>query len=229
MDLYGNQSNNIPQKTLIITLELVLLFIAYNILLGDLGATIYRWFHIPFSGGNPTRNVINLTFSIVVFLRICVTILYLLKRSMPWEEAVSIPFAFSLYYVGYALLTCNANASINWLDYTAIFLFVVGSLINTVSELLRDAWKKQPGNKGKIYTGGLFKYSMHINYFGDMLWVIGYALLSHNPWSALIPLFLFCFFAFYNVPKLDAYLAGKYKEQFTRYASHTKKFIPFIY
>jgi len=229
MELYSSQSKNIPQKAVIISLELVLLLIAYNILFGNLGGVIYGWLGLSVPKGNLTRNWINFTFSVIVFLRMCITILYLLKRSMPWEEAISIPFAFSLYYVGYALLTSNANTPINWLDYTAIILFLIGSFTNTGSELLRDQWKKQAQHKGMIYTGGLFKYSMHINYFGDLLWVIGYALLSHNAWSVLIPAFLFCFFAFYNIPKLDTYLAGKYKEQFSRYASHTKKFIPFIY
>jgi protein-S-isoprenylcysteine O-methyltransferase Ste14 len=36
------------------------------------------------------------------------------------------------------------------------------------------------------------------------------------------------FFCFYNIPKLDAYLKEKYKDEFIGYAGRTKKFIPFL-
>jgi protein-S-isoprenylcysteine O-methyltransferase Ste14 len=70
---------------------------------------------------------------------------------------------------------------------------------------------------------------MHINYFGDLLWVTGYAIISRNAWALIIPTLLFCLFVFYNIPMLDAHLENKYKDQFMEYARTTKKFIPFIY
>ncbi|MEO8413133.1 MAG: DUF1295 domain-containing protein [Ginsengibacter sp.] len=101
--------------------------------------------------------------------------------------------------------------------------------MNTFSELLRSAWKKNPSNKGKLYTGGLFKYPMHINYFGDLLWVSGYALVTGNGYSIFIVIFLFCFFAFYNIPMLDKHLASKYGVAFEGYKRRTKKLVPFVY
>lgn len=76
---------------------------------------------------------------------------------------------------------------------------------------------------------GFFKYSMHINYFGDILWVIAYAVITRNWYSVSIPIFLFSFFVFYNIPKLDKYLQEKYGNSFEVYAIRTRKFIPFIY
>jgi hypothetical protein len=38
---------------------------------------------------------------------------------------------------------------------------------NGLSELQRYRWKRQPQNAGRLYTGGLFAYARHINYFGD--------------------------------------------------------------
>ncbi len=84
-------------------------------------------------------------------------------------------------------------------------------------------------NKGHLYTKGFFRYSMHINYFGDLLWVTGYAFVTHNWYAVIIPVFIFCFFAFYNIPKLDEYLHSKYGEEFSAYEKRTKKFIPYIY
>lgn len=148
---------------------------------------------------------------------------------MPWEETFSILFAFALYYVGFALFGYRSTQNIDFVDILAIGIFLLGSFLNTGSEIARDKWKKDLNNSGQLYTIGLFKYSMHINYFGDLLWVSAYALLTRNWYSITIPVFLFCFFTFYNIPKLDAYLSSKYGKQFEEYRNITKKFIPFIY
>jgi protein-S-isoprenylcysteine O-methyltransferase Ste14 len=90
-------------------------------------------------------------------------------------------------------------------------------------------WKNRLENKGRLYTGGLFSFSMHISYFGDILWVTGYALVSGSWWSVAIVIFLLSFFVLFNIPKLDTYLAEKYGEDFAAYARKTKKLIPFVY
>ena len=102
-------------------------------------------------------------------------------------------------------------------------------MVNTISELLRKPFKDNPANKGKLYTGGLFKYAIHINYLGDCLWVLGLALISNNIYSLLIPLGLFLVFVFGYIPKSDDYLQNKYEDQFTAYKMKTKKLIPFIW
>ena len=67
-----------------------------------------------------------------------------------------------------------------------------------------------------------------MNYFGDLIWVSAWALFTGNPWSAIIPVFLFCFFAFYNAPILDKHLAEKYGAPFEAYRKRTKGLIPFV-
>ena len=134
-----------------------------------------------------------------------------------------------MYYIGYSMLGGIKDTPINGLDYLGVFLFLSGSTINTVSELLRNAWKKDERNKGKIYTEGLFKYAIHINYFGDVVWVIGFAVITSNLWSAIIPLILISMFVFYNIPMHDKYLRGKYKDAFIQYEKNTKKLVPFLY
>ena len=84
---------------------------------------------------------------------------FLLKRKMPLEETISVPFAFSLYYIGFALLTINDSTPIHGVDFLGITLFIVGSFINTFSELQRHIWKQDPAHKGMLYTKGLFGYS----------------------------------------------------------------------
>lgn len=227
MDLYNQKNKSYPQKIVLTILEIIIIAVSYWILFGD---GYNRIFHQadPVEG-NDARHIILFCFNVIVFLRILVTTFYLIKRRIPWEEAFSIPFAFAIYYIGFALLGFKSGMRIGPTDIIGILVFIFGSFLNTGSELARDSWKKKPENKGQLYTSGLFKYSMHINYFGDLLWVSGYALVTGNWYSIIIPALLFCFFAFYNIPKLDAYLESKYGNQFDDYQKKTKKFIPFIY
>lgn len=155
--------------------------------------------------------------------------IFLLKRKIPWEESVSIPLAFALYFIGFPLLVLPISRPIDGLDYFALTIFIIGCVLNSAGEILRNNWKNKPENKGNIYTEGLFKYSRHINYFGDLLWVTAYALITKNIWSVTIPVFLFSFFSFYNAPKLDKYLKEKYGKEYDDYSKKTKMLIPFIF
>jgi steroid 5-alpha reductase family enzyme len=90
-------------------------------------------------------------------------------------------------------------------------------------------FKEKEDNKGKLYTEGLFKYAQHINYFGDFVWILGFALMTRNIWALIMPLFCFLGFLFINIPMLDKYLEEKYQNEFIAWQQKTKKFIPFIY
>jgi protein-S-isoprenylcysteine O-methyltransferase Ste14 len=227
MDLYNQKDKSYPQKIFLTTLELIIIMISYWILFANGYDKLFRPVN-PVTG-NHLRHIILFVFNIVVFMRILVTTFCFIKRKMPWEEAVSITFAFALYYLGFALFGYKSDLEVGVVEIIAIMLFLLGSFLNTGSELARDTWKRKPENKGHLYTVGLFRYSMHINYFGDLLWVSAYALLTRNWYSISIPVFLFCFFAFFNIPKLDNYLRSKYGDEFDDYQRSTKKFIPIIY
>ncbi len=229
MDMYSEKSRSIPQKTVIIVLELILLVLAYMIL--------FRSGAVPWIGKNLmelnpqnyARRLILFIFSGVVFVRMTFMMVFLLRRRIPWEESLSVPFAFALYFIGFALFVNPTSRVLDGIDWIGVGVFAGGSFINTFSELQRHFWKKKPENQGKLFTRGLFRWAMHINYFGDILWVTGYAILTRNIFSASIPVFLFCFFAFYNIPLLDRHLATKYPADFPEFARKTKKLIPFIY
>ncbi|HRP90910.1 MAG TPA: DUF1295 domain-containing protein [Edaphocola sp.] len=229
MELYGRHSKSIPQKVTIHVLEILILWLSFWILFQDGGTWIENTLHIHNSTEFTDRRLIIFTFSVITFFRFAFMMTLLLKRAIPWEESFSVPFGFALYFVGFALFTLPTSKPIDFIDILGIILFVVGSVLNTGGEILRNQWKKNPDNKGKIYTEGFFKYSRHINYFGDVLWVTAYAIITRNWYAVSIPIFLFCLFAFYNAPKLDKYLKENYGKGYDDYASKTKMLIPFIY
>lgn len=229
MDLYGQKSKSIPQKIVIHFFEIILLCLSYWILFENGGSWVENILSINNAAGQSDRRMIIFVFNVIIFLRLAYMMIFMLKRTIPWEESVSVPLAFALYFIGFPLFVMPISISIDSLDYFAIAIFVIGCVLNSGSEILRAKWKKRPENKGKIYTRGFFKYSRHINYFGDMLWVIAYALITRNAWSVTIPIFLFSFFAFYNAPKLDQYLKERYGKDYDEYAKKVKMLIPFIY
>jgi len=229
MDLYGQKSKSVPQKVVIHLIEILLLWLSYWILFQSGGSWVENHLGITNSVERTARRNIIFVFNIIIFIRLAYMMIFMLKRRIPWEESISVPLAFALYFIGFPLFVLPVSKPIDSLDYFALALFVIGCVLNSGGEILRDIWKKNPENKGKIYTQGFFKYSRHINYFGDLLWVIAYAFITKNVWAVTIPIFLFGFFAFYNAPKLDKYLKDKYGNEYDEYASKTKMLIPFIY
>ena len=220
MNLYGDHRSSVPQKLVMLTFGALLLALSYLLLFGQAA--------VPEAAEAGQRALI-LAFSLVTFLRFCLTLGFLLKRAVSWEEAFTVPVAFGFYYLGFAYLATWAGVPTVGATLLGVFLFAGGSSLNTLAELQRHVWKARPENRGKLYTGGLFRYAVHINYFGDVLWVLGYAVVTGTPWAYLLPTLLFGFFTFYNVPKLDAYLNRKYAPEFQTYRQHTKRLVPYLY
>ncbi|OJD58554.1 isoprenylcysteine carboxylmethyltransferase family protein [Bacillus sp. NH11B] len=214
--MYGINRPTIKEKILILVAEIIYLIIAY-----------YLLFITHAKSGVSLGLFIAL---IITVLRLTAMMFIWLPRGIAWQEAIMNSIAFGIYYLGFPILMITSKQDPNLIVLViGWMLFLGGSILNTVSELLRKPFKDNPANQGKLYTGGLFKYAIHINYLGDCLWVLGLALISNNIYSLLIPLGLFIVFVFDYIPKSDDYLQNKYGEQFTVYKQKTKKLIPFIW
>lgn len=153
-----------------------------------------------------------------------------LSRGISWKESVGILSAFALYFLGFPVLYYIQNTSPRMgLLFVGWLIFLLGSLINTYAELQRKRFKAHPQNKGKLYTGGLFNYAVHINYFGDCIWVLGLTLISNNLYGLGIPLFLVFFFKLHYIPIHDRYLTEKYGEAFKQFKAEKADLIPYLW
>jgi len=207
----------------------LLIMIVSWILFGDGLQTMSFWFGKSWFPGDLTRRILLFTTSFILFLRWGLTNFCLLKRKMSWIEIIVVSIELSLIHFSYSILGGQVTNPVGIIEFIGITLFVIGSYLNTGSEFMRLKWKKDPQNKGKIYDQGLFKYSMHINYFGDVVWASGMALISGSTWIFLIPLYMSFGFIFMHIPRLDKYLKERYGIQYEAYARKTKKLIPFVY
>ena len=150
--------------------------------------------------GNPTRQVFVIFCLLFYVLRLFITVFIFLKRKMAWSEMLLVSGLMSFALFSFAIVGGSSHQPFGVLGYFGILLYLSGSWINTYSEYTRYIWKKQDKNKGHLYTEGLFKYSMHINYLGDIILFTGFALITFRLSMLFIPLVMALNFVFFIIP-----------------------------
>lgn len=182
---------------------------------------------------DPTRAQILLACAAVYFARHGLTLFYLLARRVDWGEVFGLVAFFALFEIGLILVGGGVfreePIALSALDLFAVLLYLCGSYLNTASEVQRKLWKQNPSHKGHCYTGGLFRYSMHINYFGDVVLFTGWCLLTATWWTLGLPLMMLVLFMYVHIPPLDNYLAERYGNEFENYRAKTKRLVPFVW
>lgn len=186
-----------------------------------------------FDWGDPLRAKLLALCALLYWLRHLLTLFVLLQRCVDLGEVLGLAGFMTLFEIGFLLLGAGVLSAeprpLGVMDGLGLALLLTGSLLNSLSEVQRHLWKRQPTARGRCYTGGLFRWSMHINYFGDSLLFTGWAILAASVWAFSIPLVMTVMFVCYHIPPLDAYLAQKYGDEFRSYAANTAKFVPFLY
>ena len=228
--MYGEQEvSNAPRVTCTVVHCAFVGFVAwlyfgsgYQIVLGVFGRA-------EEVAGNQGRLFVMFSFSLVLFLRLLFTLFVFLKRRFDWSEFGGVVLALFMYQIIFALLGAGEEKPLDWLDGIAIALFVLGSFLNTGSEIQRYFFKNTPAHKGVLYTGGMFSLARHINYFGDSLWVTAWAILTRNISSIFIPILITAMFVLVFIPSLTKHLKSHYGEDFDAWAKRTKAFVPFLY
>ena len=111
-----------------------------------------------------------------------------------------------------------------------LLIFGIGTYLNLWPEYTRHVWKKNPANAGRLYVEGLFATCRHINYFGEVLSFVGFAMVTSVWWNLWIPLVMGVGMAAFSVPELDTYMRNKYKAEWVSYTAAVKcQMIPFVW
>lgn len=103
-------------------------------------------------------------------------------------------------------------------------------LLQLISDKQMQRFRKQNANKGAIMRLGLWRYSRHPNYLGEILmwWGVYVVMLSAraNMWYLFIGALLnTLMFLLISIPMAEKRLAG-YKEKFDEYKAHTGMLLP---
>jgi len=179
--------------------------------------------------GDTVRRIIIASCLIMYFVRLQITVWVFQKRKWTWMETITITLLMSFVLYAFAKVGGNNKQVVGIVEVIGILLYLSGSYINTHSEYYRHIWKLKEKNNGRLYTERLFRYAMHINYFGDIVLFTGFAMITHRFSMLVIPSIMTLNFVFIIIPSLDRYLEEKYGAEFRDYAQKTKKLIPWIY
>jgi steroid 5-alpha reductase family enzyme len=101
-----------------------------------------------------------------------------------------------LWLVAWPLLATLANRdshTVAWLNILALLLWIAGFIFEAGGDWQLARFKKDPLNKGRLMTSGLWRYTRHPNYFGDaLIWWAFYlfAVASGGWWTIFSPLLM---------------------------------------
>jgi steroid 5-alpha reductase family enzyme len=138
---------------------------------------------------------------------------------------------FFMIVIAWPIILTNSSreSGLGWLEVSGAGLWLIGFCFESVGDAQLTRFKKDPVNKGKIMTEGLWMYTRHPNYFGEvvMWWgIFLIALAVPDGWTAVVSPILITVLLL-RVSGVTM-LEKKYKDnpEFEAYARRTSAFFP---
>ncbi|MGB5433561.1 MAG: DUF1295 domain-containing protein [Acidimicrobiia bacterium] len=134
-----------------------------------------------------------------------------------------------------AIITSIERRSIGWLAVVGLAIWIAGFAIEVMADQQKSVFKRDPANEGKFISTGLWAWSRHPNYFGEIaLWtgiaIMAIPLLSGWRWVVLIsPVFVTLLLTRVSgIPMLEARAQKRWgdDEDFQAYTRNTSVLIP---
>ena len=134
-----------------------------------------------------------------------------------------------------AIITGMERQPIGWIGIVGITLWVIGFAIEVVADRQKSAFKEDPANDGRFITSGLWAWSRHPNYFGEIvLWtgiaVMAMPVLSGWRWATLIsPFFVTLLLTKVSgIPMLEARSDKRWGDEaaYQHYKANTSVLVP---
>jgi len=119
-------------------------------------------------------------------------------------------------------------SGLHWVDYIGLIVWLIGFYFEAIGDYQMTQFKKNPENKGKFITTGLWKFTRHPNYFGEcMMWwgIFVISIPAGNVFVSVIsPLILtWLLTKVSGVPMLEKKYEGN--KAFEEYAKKTNAFV----
>ncbi len=138
-------------------------------------------------------------------------------------------FFMWLISIPVVIIAARPVPEFHWLDFAGIAIWLVGFYFEAVGDWQLDRFLADKQNRGKILDTGLWRYSRHPNYFGEvvMWWGIYAISLSQDwGWAGIIgPLTITVLILFVSgVPLLERSMMNNQK--YRAYAKRTSSFFP---
>jgi len=138
-----------------------------------------------------------------------------------------------LFIVALPVLMINRSLGITlgFLDGTGVFVWLFGFLFESVGDAELARFAKDPLNRGKILQTGLWRYTRHPNYFGEVVQWWGIGLVAGGipgGWFGIVgPLTItFLILKVSGIPMLEKKMAEN--PDFAEYKRRTSLFLPWF-
>ena len=79
---------------------------------------------------------------------------------------------------GLAALTSNITAELGLISYLGIALWLFGFVVEVTADNQKTEFRKNPDNRNRFITTGVWSWSQHANYFGEITLWFGLALVA---------------------------------------------------
>jgi len=77
-----------------------------------------------------------------------------------------------------AAITADSGTGLGIVEWMGLAVWLVGMAIEVAADQQKGRFKADPANKGKFIRSGLWSWSRHPNYFGEIVLWVGIALIS---------------------------------------------------
>ena len=135
----------------------------------------------------------------------------------------------------WAIITSNERENLGWIAIVGIAVWVAGFGIEVLADRQKSTFRADPANAGRFITTGLWAWSRHPNYFGEItLWtgvaIMAIPVLSGWRWVALVsPVFVAVLITrISGIPMLESRADERWggEETYRRYKASTPVLIP---
>ena len=160
----------------------------------------------------------------------CLVFLVFWVWQMLWVFVVSTPV---IYVNAVTLVEVPPIGALDWVGWA---LVVVGCVLQTVADLHKNAFRSDPANNKKVCDRGLWKYSRHPNFFGEVIiwwgvFIAGIPVFVESPAgfaTVVSPVFtMFVLLGFTGIPQAEGkasarwYDGGESEAQYVEYFRST--------
>ena len=156
------------------------------------------------------------------------------QSSLQGYTRIFLPFCFLQLVIMSPIISLNflpGPKSFNFFDLLGFLIFIGGYVLETRADGALIKFRQQPGNESKVLKTGLWKYTRHPNYLGDILQWWGIYLLASNAvggiWSFYSPLIMTLFFLKISINTLEKGELIK-RKSYKKYIQTTNKLFPHV-
>jgi len=130
----------------------------------------------------------------------------------------------------FAINSHSNNSSV--LKWIALFVCILATIIELIADEQQKIWRRRPSDRNQFYRAGLWNYSRHPNYFGEVLfwWGIYLFVLASDTshwWTIAGAIVMTIMFLFISIPLMEKHMLEK-RPSYIDYQKKVPALIPWV-